>query len=186
MNAWSKAGECNGALEPTVSPSASPTGSPSLEPSSEPSLLPSSGPSSEPSSQPSSEPSLQPSSESSSKPSSQPSESPSSQPAYFEYIGVGYCTDANNVMYSAIYKLNMAESGIEQSCQDACPVTDEFRGISFTLSGTYRTCYCWYDGGSLPSTPQGYNEYTQGVGSGPVTSTNTNVSENCYKYHPAQ
>eukprot|EP00956_Cyclotella_meneghiniana_P039855 scaffold181384_cov43-Cyclotella_meneghiniana.AAC.1 len=49
MNAWAKAGECNGQFEPTASPSASPTGSPSSEPSSEPSSGPSLFPSESPS-----------------------------------------------------------------------------------------------------------------------------------------
>eukprot|EP00956_Cyclotella_meneghiniana_P020040 scaffold34931_cov38-Cyclotella_meneghiniana.AAC.4 len=67
MNAWTKAGECNGQFEPTASPSASPTGSPSSEPSLE--------------YQPSSQPSSMPSEFPSSQPSSMPSESPSSQPS---------------------------------------------------------------------------------------------------------
>jgi hypothetical protein len=76
-NAWTKAGECNDALAPTTSPSASPTGAPSSMPSSQPSSMPSESPSSQPSSMPSESPSSQPSE----SPSSQPSESPSSQPS---------------------------------------------------------------------------------------------------------
>ena len=73
-----------------------------------------------------------------------------------------------------------------QDCQDACPVTDTFRGISYSPN-TY--CLCHYDDGTLPSSvPDGFSGDTHGVGTGPVVPEATSMvfGSNCYKYHPAQ
>lgn len=70
-----------------------------------------------------------------------------------------------------------------QDCQDACPVTDEFRGFEF-FDDQY--CACLYDAGSEPSAPAGFNQYQAGYGAnGPVTSVGGSQATLCYKYHPA-
>ena len=69
-----------------------------------------------------------------------------------------------------------------QECQDFCPVTNGFRGITLIIS-----CLCHYDDGSLPSIPPaGIVAHDDTTGSGPIASS-TGISDSaCYKYHPAQ
>ena len=71
-----------------------------------------------------------------------------------------------------------------QDCQDACPVTDTFRGISYSPN---LFCVCHYDGGTRPSVPDGFVTLADGnVGTGPVVPESASLPSNCYKYHPAQ
>ena len=78
-----------------------------------------------------------------------------------------------------------------QDCEDACPVTDTFRGISYAPDRYL--CACHYDDGTLPSglsaVPDGFVDKSGNGGSGPVVPViigGDYVSSNCYKYHPAQ
>ena len=69
-----------------------------------------------------------------------------------------------------------------QDCQDACPMTDEFRGFVIYPS---IMCICLYDAGSLPPASQDFTQVPS-EGSGPITSTFGSGAGTCYKYNPAQ
>ena len=69
-----------------------------------------------------------------------------------------------------------------QECQDFCPVTDGFRGITLYTPA----CLCHYDHGSLPSIPPaGFVAHDDRTGSGPIASSIGDTGYPCYKYHPA-
>ena len=71
-----------------------------------------------------------------------------------------------------------------QDCQDACPVTDTFRGVTYAPDVL---CWCHYDAGTKPSTPPGFNPDDGNVGTGPAElDPDITIPSNCYKYHPAK
>ena len=71
-----------------------------------------------------------------------------------------------------------------ESCQAACPVTNDFVGISYKVSQPNQ-CYCLYNYGSLPPAPEGFMAVPEyDTGTGPIASGDGSTGWSCHKYHP--
>ena len=90
------------------------------------------------------------------------------------------------ILYFCRSYLWSASNATPEDCQNACEVTDTFRGISYAPDDF---CICHYDADTLPSTvPATFFQITGDgwyIGTGPVV-PNGDVGSNCYKYHQAQ
>lgn len=71
-----------------------------------------------------------------------------------------------------------------EACQEECPPSSAFLGISFNEE--YELCFCLYDYDSLPPAPEGFKVRIED-GTGPIAYANGDEHGfSCYKYHPAQ
>ena len=72
-----------------------------------------------------------------------------------------------------------------ESCQNACLITDAFRGFHISITDEGYHCTCLYDFGNLPATyPEESFKATDYSGTGPIGGTNGAESDTCYKYLP--